>query len=190
MSVRPSVCLHENSRMIRGRIMKLYNYTWAQEYHRVETCAWPLTRSNWRVYITHMHRVQIKLHNVHLHNTYSCGILAYMRCCSLLLASTNPRGRLRLEFLWNYFALFLLLVSQTIPFGFIIGWTLNLVFRSERSYGIAVSMSVCPSRFKRLLCKVVKCKCIYKKTCAAKVWRLKYFLYISRLVWSGTCCKI
>ena len=87
-----------------------------------------------------MHRVQIKLMYVVILPIHF-GILAYMRCCSLLLASTYPRGRLKLELLWNSFVLFVRIVSQTVPFGFI-PIILNQVFRSERSYGIAMSLAV------------------------------------------------
>ena len=62
LSVRPSVCFPDNSRISRRRMMKLCTII-VDVNSNIEfedgSRTWPLTPSNWRFYIMHMDRVHI-----------------------------------------------------------------------------------------------------------------------------------
>ena len=100
LSARPSVCFHDNSRVSGRRMMKLCTIILEvksnikfEDGPRIL----PLTRSNQRFYIMHMHRVHIRLHSVHVRRTHSCGTLIYTCYTSLFCINSLLQWNSNLE---------------------------------------------------------------------------------------------
>ena len=89
-SVCPSICFHNNSRAITRRMMKLctiiVEVKAGNNGFEDGSRTWPLTQSNWRLYILHRQRVYIRQHSVHctrltypfLRNTWLYGLQQFM----------------------------------------------------------------------------------------------------------------